>query len=120
MYFRRASTSAIVLSTCGFHLGGAFQISSYRGSDCHGQDMGAFVTTYPGNAFCDPHLINPEASSVFVTSETGDENHLFIIWESCDQENTLEKALGKAQQGCINIPRGPKAYSVVAVQASCP
>jgi hypothetical protein len=67
------STPVISLAACALPLASAFQISSYRGSNCHGQAMGEFATRFPGYTFCEA-LIHPEASSVFVTPQEGDEN----------------------------------------------
>jgi len=87
MHFKGASIFASIL--CGIHLTDAFAISSYRGSDCHGQDMGRFMTAYTGSAFCDTRFINPEASSVFVTSGAGDENHRIFSLPFGDSDRGL-------------------------------
>jgi hypothetical protein len=72
MLIRSLAVTILSMLAFGILLANSFIITSYRGSDCHGMTMGEFTTQTPGHPGCD-NLINPGASSVFVTPQPGDE-----------------------------------------------
>jgi len=68
------ATIAFLIITYILPFTNGFVINSYRGSDCHGMAMGEFTTQHSEHPVCE-NLINPGASSVFVTPQPGDEGN---------------------------------------------